>query len=197
MLAMGTLWVILFWGGWAPIVFLGLSFIVPSSLILITKALIIWVFFIVVRALVPRYRFDQVIYLGWTAFLPVFLGFLIFSLGLLKFFSANLMISDIMLFVEPHCSVGHQVYLQHSVECKLPTGQYGASCRRLFASHIYSQVGDGGPAETLYNNRNFTVTHPAARRGTLTKALEMTYNTPSISLYKPASTATDAVSAKN
>lgn len=44
--------------------------------------------FILVRAVLPRYRYDKLLELGWKVFLPFTMGFVFFLLGLLYFFSA-------------------------------------------------------------------------------------------------------------
>lgn len=62
MIAMSALMVILFFGGWLPgfTIFACLS----SSSILAVKTIAVCVVFIIVRAMVPRYRFDQLLHLG-------------------------------------------------------------------------------------------------------------------------------------
>lgn len=80
---MSTLVIILFFGGWLPIINLG---ILETSLWLPLKVSIILFLFIAVRASVPRYRYDQLMYLGWKVFLPLVLGLLLVSLGFLILF---------------------------------------------------------------------------------------------------------------
>ena len=72
---------ILFLGGWLPpFEFLGF---LPGALLFAMKILFFIFLFIFIRAILPRYRYDQLMSLGWKVFLPLSLGFLIFYYGLL------------------------------------------------------------------------------------------------------------------
>lgn len=77
MLLMGAVTSVLFMGGWLPplyiLTFLGL----PGSFWLALKISVIAVMFCAVRAVLPRYRYDQLMMLGWKGFLPLVLGFLV------------------------------------------------------------------------------------------------------------------------
>lgn len=84
MLFMSSLTVILFLGGWLPI--FGLSFI-PGSIWFGIKICFFVVLFIWIRAILPRYRYDQLMNLGWKCFLPLSLGFLFLVTGLLVSFN--------------------------------------------------------------------------------------------------------------
>lgn len=73
---MSTLNVVIFWGGWSsPVWFLSL---VPASLIFMLKVTTVVILFIWVRAVLPRYRYDQLMFLGWKVFLPISLVYVIF-----------------------------------------------------------------------------------------------------------------------
>lgn len=69
----------LFLGGWF---FLGFK----SPLFLIIKTILFTFVFIILRAILPRYRFDQLMSLGWTVILPLSLIFLIFNIIIVKYF---------------------------------------------------------------------------------------------------------------
>jgi len=83
MLLMSALTVILFFGGWLNP--LNLSFI-PNCLSFSLKLTVFVVFFIWARAALPRYRYDQLMLLGWKIFLPFSLGWLIFTITMLVLF---------------------------------------------------------------------------------------------------------------
>jgi NADH-quinone oxidoreductase subunit H len=84
MLLMSTFNAILFLGGWlSPFS----MFLVSGSFCLSIKILLGVVFFIVTRATLPRYRYDQLMLLGWKCFLPLSLGYLTFTLSILISFN--------------------------------------------------------------------------------------------------------------
>ena len=57
-----------------------------GSFILAVKIIISLIFFIVIRASYPRYRYDHLMSIGWKIFLPLTLGYLLFIAGILKVF---------------------------------------------------------------------------------------------------------------
>jgi NADH-quinone oxidoreductase subunit H len=87
MLIMSTISAILFLGGWLPIFNLFIFNLIPSTIWLSLKICLGVIFFIVTRATLPRYRYDQLMYLGWKCFLPLSLGYLIFTVGILISFN--------------------------------------------------------------------------------------------------------------
>lgn len=87
MLLMGAVTSTLFIGGWlAPNILLSFLFI-PGAFWLAIKISIIAVMFCAVRAVLPRYRYDQLMMLGWKGFLPVVLGILILVSSILMSFN--------------------------------------------------------------------------------------------------------------
>ena len=83
MCAMGS---ILFLGGWLPPIEIeSLSFI-PSPLWLIFKILFLFILFALVKAIVPRYRYDQLMRLGWKVFLPLSLTWVVLTASFLMYF---------------------------------------------------------------------------------------------------------------
>lgn len=87
MLLMSAFVSILFLGGWLPIINLFPFNLLPGSLWFSLKMSLGVIFFIVTRATLPRYRYDQLMYIGWKSFLPLSLGYLLFSIGLLISFN--------------------------------------------------------------------------------------------------------------
>jgi NADH-quinone oxidoreductase subunit H len=75
---------ILFFGGWHIPFFSNLLWV--PSLVFAIKSLLVMILFIWVRASFPRYRYDMLIRLGWKVFLPLSLGFVLFTFGFLLSF---------------------------------------------------------------------------------------------------------------
>lgn len=75
MLLMSMYLIILFFGGWlAPFHFLDF---LSGSYLLAVKTVFVAFTFIWVRATLPRFRYDQLMFLGWKCFLPISLGFFV------------------------------------------------------------------------------------------------------------------------
>ena len=87
MLLMSAFSSILFLGGWLPIINIFPLTVVPGSVWLSIKILIGVTFFILTRAALPRYRYDQLMHIGWKSFLPLSLGYLLFTVGILISFN--------------------------------------------------------------------------------------------------------------
>ena len=80
---MCTLNATLFWGGWLPPVDIGFLYVVPGIFWLGLKMLVFFFMFGWVKATVPRYRYDQLMRLGWKIFLPVSLFWVFLVSGVL------------------------------------------------------------------------------------------------------------------
>jgi len=83
MCAMGS---ILFLGGWLSPVDLFPFNIIPGPLWLIFKILLLFILFALVKAIVPRYRYDQLMRIGWKIFLPLSLIWVVLTAGYLLYF---------------------------------------------------------------------------------------------------------------
>ena len=83
MCAMGS---ILFLGGWLSPIEIYPFNIIPSPLWLIVKILFLFILFSLVKAIVPRYRYDQLMKLGWKIFLPLSLIWVVLTASYLFYF---------------------------------------------------------------------------------------------------------------
>jgi len=83
MCAMGS---ILFLGGWLPIIDIYPINLIPSPIWMILKILFLFFLFALIKAIVPRYRYDQLMRLGWKIFLPFSLLYLVMTASFLFYF---------------------------------------------------------------------------------------------------------------
>jgi NADH-quinone oxidoreductase subunit H len=83
MCAMGT---ILFLGGWLPVIDIYPINLVPAPIWMILKILFLFFLFALIKAIVPRYRYDQLMRLGWKIFLPFSLLYLVMTASFLFYF---------------------------------------------------------------------------------------------------------------
>ncbi|MDC1248093.1 NADH-quinone oxidoreductase subunit NuoH [Pelagibacteraceae bacterium] len=84
MCAMGS---ILFLGGWLSPIELYPFNLIPGAIWLIIKILLLFILFALVKAIVPRYRYDQLMRLGWKVFLPMSLTWVVLTASYLFYFN--------------------------------------------------------------------------------------------------------------
>ena len=84
MCAMGS---ILFLGGWLSPIDLYPFNLIPSPLWLILKILLLFILISLVKAIVPRYRYDQLMKIGWKIFLPLSLIWVVLTASYLFYFN--------------------------------------------------------------------------------------------------------------
>ena len=84
MCAMGA---ILFLGGWLSPIDMYPFNLVPGAIWLILKILLLFILFALVKAIVPRYRYDQLMRLGWKVFLPLSLIWVVLTSSYLFYFN--------------------------------------------------------------------------------------------------------------
>jgi len=82
MFALSFITAAFFLGGWSSMLFF-----VPNSLAIALKATLIAILFVVVRANFPRYRYDQLMSIGWKLFLPLTFAWFLLTLALLSVYS--------------------------------------------------------------------------------------------------------------
>jgi NADH-quinone oxidoreductase subunit H len=96
MLLISVFTTILFLGGWLwpfASILLGSFFkLIPGYLWTGIKVAAMAFFFVATRAVLPRFRYDQLMYIGWKVFLPISLGFLLFISGYI--FSFQLQVNN-------------------------------------------------------------------------------------------------------
>ncbi|MDA8771424.1 NADH-quinone oxidoreductase subunit NuoH [Candidatus Pelagibacter bacterium] len=83
MCAMGS---ILFLGGWLPIIDIYPINLIPAPIWMVLKILFLFILFALIKAIVPRYRYDQLMRLGWKIFLPLSLIYLVLTASFLFYF---------------------------------------------------------------------------------------------------------------
>ena len=83
MILMSSMTVILFLGGWLPPFDIWPLNIIPGPLWFILKIIMVLFVFLWVRATTPRYRYDQLMRLGWKIFLPFSLFYVVLTAGYL------------------------------------------------------------------------------------------------------------------
>ena len=84
MCAMGA---ILFLGGWLSPIDIYPFTLVPGAIWLILKILLLFILFALVKAIVPRYRYDQLMRLGWKVFFPLSLTWVVLTASYLFYFN--------------------------------------------------------------------------------------------------------------
>ena len=84
MCAMGS---ILFLGGWLSPIEIYPFNLVPGAIWLIFKILFLFILFALVKTIVPRYRYDQLMRLGWKIFLPLSLLWVVLTATYLFYFN--------------------------------------------------------------------------------------------------------------
>ena len=88
MILMSAMTVILFLGGWLPPFGIEALAVVPGVIWFVLKTCLIMFFFLWTRATFPRYRYDQLMRLGWKVFLPFTLLWVVVVSGSLIYFDA-------------------------------------------------------------------------------------------------------------
>jgi len=84
MCAMGA---VLFLGGWLSPIEIYPFNLIPGAIWLIFKILFLFILFALVKAIVPRYRYDQLMRLGWKIFLPLSLTWVVLTSSYLFYFN--------------------------------------------------------------------------------------------------------------
>ena len=83
MCALGS---ILFLGGWLPLFDIAPFNLIPAPFWMVMKILFLFFLFALIKAIVPRYRYDQLMRLGWKIFLPFSLLYVVLTASFLVYF---------------------------------------------------------------------------------------------------------------
>ena len=86
MILMSAMTVILFLGGWLPLFDAAPFNYIPGIIWFFLKITFILFLFLWVRGTFPRYRYDQLMRLGWKVFLPLSLFWVVVTAGFLVIF---------------------------------------------------------------------------------------------------------------
>jgi NADH-quinone oxidoreductase subunit H len=87
MLLMSSFTAVLFLGGWLPLFNIFPFNAIPGVFWFSLKLILGVFYFILMRAILPRFRYDQLMYIGWKCFLPLSLGYLVFTASILISFN--------------------------------------------------------------------------------------------------------------
>jgi NADH-quinone oxidoreductase subunit H len=82
---MCALTTIMFLGGWLPPIDVAPFNWIPGLIWFLIKVVFVFFMFAMVKAFVPRYRYDQLMRLGWKVFLPLSLAMVVIVAGVLQF----------------------------------------------------------------------------------------------------------------
>ncbi|NSM56286.1 NADH-quinone oxidoreductase subunit NuoH [Wolbachia endosymbiont of Atemnus politus] len=85
MILASAMMTIFFLGGWYPPIELSLLYKIPGLIWFILKIVLLLFIFIWIRATIPRYRYDQLMRLGWKVFLPISVLWVVLVSGILLF----------------------------------------------------------------------------------------------------------------
>lgn len=86
MILMSAMVTIFFLGGWLPILDIAPFTWIPGPIWFAAKVALVLFFFLWIRATFPRYRYDQLMRLGWKVFLPISLAWVVLTAGVLMYF---------------------------------------------------------------------------------------------------------------
>jgi hypothetical protein len=141
---------ILFWGGYLPPIDWAPLYVVPGILWLFLKILVFFFMFSWVKATVPRYRYDQLMRLGWKIFLPLSLIWVVLISGYLMLTRYSRAEAAV-----PSPTFAYSTFIHSSSDCVLRDGDtqlrltvvdhYDQAARKLSGSMVGPANGFGSP----------------------------------------------------
>jgi NADH-quinone oxidoreductase subunit H len=118
---------ILFWGGWLPPIDWEPLYAVPGIIWFFAKIMVFFFFFSWVKATVPRFRYDQLMRLGWKIFLPISLIWVF-------------LVSGYMLLTREHCPNPAALT---SITTREQADRYLPSCRSSMPNLLNGRISAG------------------------------------------------------
>lgn len=85
MILMCSVTTLLFLGGWLPPLNIGVLNYIPGIIWFVIKVFILLSLMILMRSILPRYRYDQLMKLGWKWFLPISIIFFVLVAFIVRF----------------------------------------------------------------------------------------------------------------
>jgi NADH-quinone oxidoreductase subunit H len=85
MILASTMITIFFLGGWYPRLELSLLYKIPGLISFVLSIVLLLLIFVWIRATIPRYRYEQLMRLGWKLFLPISVLWVVLISGVLLF----------------------------------------------------------------------------------------------------------------
>jgi NADH-quinone oxidoreductase subunit H len=122
---------LLFWGGWLPPIDWAPLYVVPGIFWFFAKILFFFFVFSWVKATVPRFRYDQLMRLGWKIFLPISL-FWVF------------LVSGYLMLTKAQCPTDQAAIF--AVDTDAAADRYMPSCRSTFPNLAHGQRRAGAPS---------------------------------------------------
>jgi NADH-quinone oxidoreductase subunit H len=121
----------LFWGGWLPPIDWAPLYAVPGIIWLFAKIFIFFFIFSWVKATVPRFRYDQLMRLGWKIFLPISLIWVF-------------LVSGYLMLTKEQCPMDRATVA--GVITDTQADRYMPSCRSSFLNLSHGQRRAGAPS---------------------------------------------------
>ncbi len=89
LMLMASIFTILFLGGWYPILNFSIFAYIPGFIWFMFKVFILIAFVIQLKSILPRYRYDQLMRLGWKIFIPIALVMVVITAIIVRLISQN------------------------------------------------------------------------------------------------------------
>ncbi len=106
MILMGSMASVFFLGGWLPPIDIFPLNLIPGTVWFGFKVMLVLFFMVWVRAAFPRYRYDQLMTIGWKTFLPLSFGWFVFVVGCVYCINESLFFTEFDIFPNNNLDFG-------------------------------------------------------------------------------------------